>query len=341
MLHFDSDYMEGAHPAILQRLLDTNLDQTTGYGSDPYTARAARLILDACAQPDGKVFFFVGGTPANATTIDGLLSSVGGVMAAETGHINVHEGGAIEASGHKVIALPSHDGKVSADDVAHYVDAFYADASNEHMTPPEVLYISQPTELGTLYSLAELESLSRVCRERSIPLYLDGARLGYGLAADGNDAQLQDIARLADVFYIGGTKVGALFGEACVVPRPTLLPRFVTLMKQHGAILAKGRLLGLQFETLFTDGLYGRIARNAIEQAMRLKRAFTAKGYRLAVDSPTNQQFFILPNEVLDRLAQTATFEVWGARGETETMVRFVTSWATTPQAIDELIAAL
>lgn len=341
MIHFDTDYMEGAHPEVMRRLLETNLEQTPGYGCDDYTARAKDLIREACGQPQAAVQFLVGGTQTNATVIDALLARHEGVLAAESAHINVHEAGAIEASGHKVLTLPAHDGKVLAADVEAYIRNFYRDETYEHMVAPGMLYISHPTELGTLYTLRELEDLIRVCREADIPLYMDGARLGYGLAAEGTDVTLGDVARLCDVFYIGGTKVGALFGEAVVAARPERLPHFFTLVKQHGALLAKGRLLGIQFGTLFTDGLYQRIGAHAVRLALKLKRAFVEKGYRLHLDSPTNQQFVCLPNETIDRLKREATFELWDPRGETETVVRFVTSWATREEDVDKLIALL
>ncbi len=341
MLHFDSDYMEGAHPELMRRLMETNLEQTSGYGTDSYTLEAKRLIVEACGMPQAKVHFLVGGTQTNATVIDGLLARHEGVLAADTAHINVHEAGAIEASGHKVLALPQHQGKVSPETVKNYIADFYRDETYEHMVAPGMLYISHPTEYGTLYSLDELEALSRICREADIPLYMDGARLGYALTADGTDVTLADIARLCDVFYIGGTKVGALFGEAVVVTRPGLLPHFFPLVKQHGALLAKGRLLGVQFETLFTDNLYLRIARHAVDMAMLLKKAFVERGYKMYIDSLTNQQFFCLPNEDLDRLSQYATFELWGARGKTDTVVRFVTSWATRKEDVEHFISYL
>lgn len=344
MLHFDCDYMAGAHPDILRRLAETNLRQTPGYGFDAYTRHAEQLILEACGLPtsgdatkDPRVFFLVGGTQTNATVIDGLLAHHEGVLAAETGHVNVHEAGAIEASGHKVLVLPQHNGKVAAADVDRYITDFYRDETYQHMVAPGMLYISFPTELGTLYSLAELQDLHRVCQHHHIPLYIDGARLGYGLAAS-SDVTLCDITNLSDVFYIGGTKVGALFGEAVVVKDITRLPHFMTLIKQHGALLAKGRLLGIQFETLFTDDLYMRLSRHAVAMAMKLKAAFTAHGFRLYIDSPTNQQFFILPNTDMDALMQHASFEVWGTRGEQETPVRFVTDWSTREEDIDALI---
>lgn len=341
MIHFDTDYMEGAHPEVMRRLMETNLEQTTGYGTDPYTARAKELIRAACGQPQAAVHFLVGGTQTNATVIDALLRHHEGVLAAETAHINVHESGAIEATGHKVLTLPQHDGKVWASEVEEYIDLFYKDETYEHMVAPGMLYISHPTEYGTLYTLEELESLSRVCRNAGIPLYMDGARLGYGLAAEGTDVTLADIARLCDVFYIGGTKVGALFGEAVVAARPERLPHFFPLIKQHGALLAKGRLQGVQFETLFTNNLYLQMGAHAVRLAMKLKEAFRAKGYRLHLDSPTNQQFVRLPNETMDRLLQHATFELWGPRGKEETTVRFVTSWATREEDVDKLISLL
>ncbi len=343
MLHFDCDYMEGAHPEVMRRLMETNLEQTPGYGNDRYTGNAKKLILEACGLDGktGKVFLLVGGTQTNATVIDGLLARHEGVLAADTAHINVHEAGAIESTGHKVLALPSYDGKVKAADIEKYIKDFYADESHMHMVTPGMLYISHPTELGTLYSFSELEAISRVCRKAGIPLYLDGARLGYGLAADGTDVTLKDVARLCDVFYIGGTKIGTLFGEAVVVTRPDLLRDFTPLVKQHGALLAKGRLLGVQFETLFTDGLYMEISRHAVNMAMKLKKAFTDNGYRLFIDSPTNQQFVYLPNEEIDRLRKIASFELWGPRKDKETPVRFVTNWATREEDVNEFISHL
>ena len=339
MLHFDSDYMRGAHPEVLKRLIETNMEQTPGYGTDHYTAHAKKLIMEACGLDKGNVWFLVGGTQTNATVIDGLLRRHQGVIAADTSHINCHESGAIEASGHKVLTLPNFDGKIRAEDIEKYITDFYSDEAYEHCVAPGMVYISQPTEYGTLYSLQELTDISRVCKKFDIPLYADGARLGYALSSDANDVGLTDIARLCDVFYIGGTKVGALFGEAVVTSRPELLPNFFPLIKQHGALLAKGRLTGLQFEALFTDNLYTRIGRNAIEKAMRLKKAFLGKGYELVVDSPTNQQFFLMDNKTIDRLREIATFEQWGPRGAEKTAVRFVTDWGTTDGDIDLLIS--
>lgn len=340
MIYFDCDYMTGAHPEVLRRLVETNGAHTAGYGLDPYTEEARRRILDACRLPDGEVWLLTGGTQTNAVVIDRLLDRGDGAMATADSHINVHEAGAIEADGHKVIVLPSTDGKLSAESVRRYVTDFYRDDTYPHMVRPGMVYISFPTELGTLYSAAELEALHRVCAEFDIPLYIDGARLAYGLAASP-DVTLPDIARLADVFYIGGTKCGALLGEAVVTRRPGLLPRFMTHIKRHGALLAKGRILGVQFATLFTDDLYHRIGRHGVDMALRLRDALLDKGYRLLIDSPTNQQFPILPNALLDALRHDVSFNLWGPRGATETPVRLVTDWSTPPAAVATLLTLL
>lgn len=337
MIHFDSDYMAGAHPEILEALVRTNLEHTAGYGNDPYTAEAKALIRKAVGVEDAQVFFLVGGTQTNATVIDGILARHEGVVAADSGHIAVHESGAIEASGHKVLTLPHHEGKLRAEEVERYIEDFYADETYPHMVAPGMVYISQPTEYGTIYSLAELEALGAVCRKHAIPLYIDGARLGYGLKAEGADFTLKDVARIADVFYIGGTKVGALFGEAVVVTNPKLLRNLFPLVKQHGALLAKGRLLGLQFGVLFRNGLYERIGEKAVKHAITIRESFRKAGYEVVIESPTNQQFLRLPNEVIDRLRQDMSFDYWGSRGEKESIVRFVTSWATTDEDISRL----
>lgn len=341
MIRFDCDYMAGAHPEVLEALVRTNLELTSGYGADSYTAEARELIRRAIGCPEAQVMFLVGGTQTNATIIDGILDRHEGVIAADTGHIAVHESGAIEASGHKVLTLPHHAGKLDAEEVDRYITEFYRDDTYQHMVAPGMVYISHPTEFGTIYSLKELEALSAVCHKHSIPLYIDGARLGYGLAARGTDVGLRDIARLADVFYIGGTKVGTLFGEAVVVTNDALLKHLFPLVKQHGALLAKGRLLGLQFGALFRDGLYERIGHHAVALAMRLQEAFKRAGYEVVVDSPTNQQFFRLPNAVIDRLRESVSFEYWGPRGESSSTVRFVTSWSTTDEDVERLCRLL
>lgn len=341
MIHFDSDYTAGAHPEVLERLVATNAEHTAGYGNDPYTSHAKALIRKAIGAEDAEVMFLVGGTQTNATAIDGILSRWEGVLAAESGHIAVHEAGAIEASGHKVLTLPHYAGKVKAEDVEKYITEFYADETFPHMVVPGMLYISQSTEYGTIYSLKELEALSAVCHKHSIPLYIDGARLGYAITAEDADFTIKDIARLADVFYIGGTKLGTLFGEALVCTNRTLLPNLFPLVKQHGALLAKGRLLGVQFEAMFSDGLYERIGREAVRHAIRLREAFRAAGYEVVIESPTNQQFFRLPNEVVDSLRQEISFDYWGPRGERESIVRLVTGWATTEEDVNQCIAIL
>lgn len=334
--------MAGAHPEVLAAIVKNNNVQTAGYGDDEFCNAARLKIREACGTPDAAVHFMVGGTQTNSTVIDGLLRRTDGVLAAESGHINVHESGAIELTSHKVITIPSLDGKLKAEDIDEYLRNFFADETNEHMVAPGAVYITFPTEYGTVYSLSELEEISQVCKTFGIPLYADGARLGYGLAAS-KDVTLKDIARLCDVFYIGGTKMGALFGEAVVCTNPSLLKRFFPLMKAHGAVLAKSRLLGMQFGALFTDDLYMRIARHGVSLALRLRKAFEKHGYSPFINSPTNQQFFILPNSIIDRILPHATFEYWGPRGEKESKVRFVTSWETTDedvQALEQLLDA-
>ncbi len=341
MQHFNSDYMEGAHPQILKRLMEINMEKNPGYGTDTYCESAKKKILEACNCPEGEVFFLVGGTQTNATIIDGALRKWQGVIAADTGHIACHEAGAIEASGHKVLTIPHVDGKLQADAVRTYLETFWGDENHEHMVEPGMVYISHPTEYGSLYSKAELEALDKVCAEFHIPLFLDGARLGYGLMAEDTDVTLEDIANYTDVFYIGGTKVGAMFGEAVVVPRSGLLPHFFTMIKQHGGLLAKGWLLGVQFDTLFTEGLYFQIAKNAINLALKLKKALLEAGYSLFFDSPTNQQFVILENSQMETLSKQVSFGFWEKYDDAHTVVRFATSWATTEEDIDGLIEIL
>lgn len=340
MQHFDSDYMEGMHPAILEALVRTNMQKTTGYGLDEYCVAAREAIRKACAAPDAEVHFLVGGTQTNSTVIRALLRPHEGVVAAATGHIAVHESGAIEAGGHKVLTLPHKEGKISAAQVDEYLEWFYADESFEHMVFPAMVYLSLPTEYGTLYSLAELEAMAEVCRKWNLKLFVDGARLGYGLAAAECDVTLADLARLCDAFYIGGTKCGAMFGEA-VVMRKGLVPHFFTIVKQQGALLAKGRMLGIQFLTLFTDNLYLDIARHAVEQAARLKQAFIERGYELYFDSPTNQVFVTLNDEQEKRLRAATTFTEWERLADDRLVVRLATSWGTRPEDITALIEQL
>ncbi len=341
MIYFDSDYLEGAHPAILAKLTETNLEQTPGYGNDKYCENARAKIKAACNCPQAQVYFISGGTQTNATVIDTLLASYQGVIAAQTGHIAAHEAGAVEFCGHKVITLPEHNGKLNAVDVEDYLETFYADESWEHMVIPGAVYISHPTEWGTLYTKQELQKLSEVCHKYDIPLFLDGARLGYGLTSDDTDVTLHDIAQLCDVFYIGGTKVGALLGEAVVITKPNLIPHFFTSIKQHGALLAKGRVLGIQFDVLFTDDLYLKIARNAIDKANKMKEIFKAKQYKFYLETPTNQQFIIMENSKMQELRQKISFSFWAKYDENHTIVRFATSWATTDEAIKELESIL
>ena len=340
-LYFASDYMEGAHPAIMQKLVETNLEKTVGYGLDPYTESAKEKIRTACNAPDADIFLLVGGTQTNATMIDALLKSYQGVVAAETGHIATHESGAIEFGGHKVLTLPQKDGKIRAAQIEKMVKDFYDDANYEHMVMPGMVYISQPTEYGTLYSKEELTEISKVCRANHLPLYVDGARLAYALASPENDVTLSNLAELCDAFYIGGTKCGALFGEAVVIPQKGLIPHFFTIIKQHGALLAKGRIAGIQFDELFTDRLYERIGKLAIDAAEQIKEALKKFGYKLALNTPTNQIFCIVSNEVMKKIAQDVEFGFWEKYDETHSVIRFATSWATTMEDTQKLIRLL
>lgn len=340
MISFESDYNNGCHEAILNRLSATNNKRATGYGLDDFCNAARDKVRQACGAPDADVFFLVGGTQTNATVIDAMLSGYQGVLSVETGHINVHESGAIEFGGHKVLALPSHDGKMDADELRRWLEAFYADIAYEHMVFPGMVYITFSTEMGTIYSRDELQAISDVCKQYKLPLFIDGARLGYGLMAEGCDVTIQQLAALCDVFYIGGTKCGALCGEAVVFPHGNAPAHFFTIVKQHGALLAKGRLLGIQFDVLMEDGLYFKIARHAVEQAMRLRDAFVAKGYDMYSNSPTNQQFVLLDKETIARLEKDFVFEQWFPVGD-KMNCRFVTSWATRPEDVDALIDAL
>lgn len=337
MLSFESDYIEGAHPLILDALVKSNMESLSGYGADHFTESARKKIADACSCPDAQIAFITGGTQTNQIVIDTMLRQFEGVVAASTGHVSVHEAGAIEYTGRKVLTLPSHDGKMDAAELDKYISDFYADGNCEHMVFPGMAYISYPTEYGTLYSKKELAALSEVCHKYKIPLYMDGARLGYGLMSRECDLTLSDIAQLCDVFYIGGTKVGALCGEAVVFTKNNMPVHFEHLIKKHGALLAKGRLNAIQFDTLFTDGLYLKLGKNAIERAEELKTVFADRGYKFFIDSPTNQQFIILENEKLKQLAVNVKFSFWEKYDENHTVVRFATSWATTAEKIREL----
>ena len=340
-LSFASDYLEGAHPAILQRLVETNLVKSAGYGADEYSESARNRIRAACHAPEADVFFLVGGTQTNATVIDAVLHSYQGVITAETGHISVHEAGAIEAGGHKVLPLPHQNGKLSAQDIRIALDRYWKDETHEHMVMPGMVYLSQPTEYGTLYSLSELKEISKICHQNQIALYVDGARLAYALACPENDVTLPDLAALCDAFYIGGTKCGALFGEAVVLPRHHFIPHFFTIIKQHGALLAKGRIAGIQFDTLFTDNLYERIGQTAIDAADRIRKALMEKGYRLAIPSPTNQIFIELEKQQLAVLSEKVELGFWENLDENRIVMRIATSWATRQEDVDRLIACL
>lgn len=337
MLSFASDYTEGAHEKVLQRFIETNMEQLPGYGSDHFCLEAKEKIKEAVGNPDADVWFLTGGTQTNEIVIDAMLAKYEGVVSAVTGHISAHEAGAVEFNGHEVLTLPASEGKISAADLKDFVATFYADENHEHMVFPGMVYISYPTEYGTLYSKKELEDIYLVCKEYEMPLFIDGARLGYGLMSRGCDLTLKELAKLCDVFYIGGTKVGALCGEAVVFTKNNTPKHFLTSIKQHGALLAKGRLLGVQFDTLFTDNLYFEISKNAIERADELRAVLEEKGYRFAVNSPTNQIFVIVENEKLKELQRNVVVGFWEKYDDTHTVIRFATSWATTREQIEEV----
>lgn len=341
MIYFNNDYSEGCHEKVMERLLATNMVQTPGYGEDAYCAAAAAKIRKKCGREDVAVHFLVGGTQTNMTVIDAALRPHQGALGADTAHINVHETGAVEATGHKVLWVPHHDGKITAQQVEDTVREHYASASFEHTVQPKLVYISNPTELGTLYTRAELESLSAVCRTHGLYLFVDGARLGYGLAAPGNDVTMEDLANLCDVFYIGGTKVGALFGEAVVITNPALQEDFRYLIKQHGGMLAKGRLLGVQFDALMEDDLYEKIAAHADRLADKLRHCLKELGVPFLVENTTNQLFPVLPDGVLDALAKDFVFSEQERVDKTHRAVRFCTSWATKEESVDALCIRL
>lgn len=341
MIYFNCDYMEGAHPNILKRLQETNMDKTVGYGDDPYTESAKARIREACDAPDSEVMLLVGGTQTNDVVIASFLQPYQGVIAPTNGHIARHEAGAIEHSGHKVLALPGDNYKLSAEQIREYCWLYYKDASKDHMVMPGMVYISQPTEYGTLYSLEELTAIRKVCDEYNMALYVDGARLAYALGSPENDVTLKDLARLTDVFYIGGTKCGALFGEAVVVRDPKRVPHMFMIAKQHGAVLAKGRLLGIQYDELFKDDLYLKIGQHAINMAMKIKNACKEKGYVFYNDSPTNQQFVIISNEKEKEMSEWLEIEMDDTYDEDHIVMRLCTSWATKEEDVDALIERL
>ena len=341
MISFECDYNNGACPEVLDSLVRHNSAKPTPYGFDEFSERAKNRIREACGLPDAQIFFLTGGTQTNATTIDSMLYQYEGVICVETGHINVHEAGAVEFTEHKIITLPGLDGKMSSQVLAKYLNDFMHDGNNAHAVYPGLVYITFPTELGTIYTARELDDIYQVCLRYEIPLYIDGARLGYGLMADGNDITLPWLARHCDVFYIGGTKIGALCGEAVVFCGRKAHKHFFSIQKQHGAVIAKGALIGLQFEALFTEKLYFRLARHAIDMAMRMRRIFQENDIPFYIDSPTNQQFVILPNEKTERLALEIEFTHWGQADKNNTICRFVTSWATTDEELDQLSALL
>ncbi len=340
-LPFASDYMEGAHPKLLERLVETNLLGTAGYGTDEITCAARQKVADACGCPDAEVYFLVGGTQTNATVIDGFLRGYEGVVAADTGHIALHEAGAIEFGGHKVLTVPHTLGKIDPAVLEQYLADHAADGNYDHMVIPGMLYISQPTEFGTLYTKAEMQALRAVCDKYHLPFYVDGARLAYALSTPSNDVTLQDLAQLCDAFYIGGTKCGAMIGEAVVFPQKGRIPHFFTTIKQHGALLAKGRILGIQFDALFTDDLYLHLGDYAIQAADEIRAALDTKGRRQQFVAPTNQIFVIIDNAELEQFGEQVAYSFWEKYDDTHTVVRLATSWATTPENVARLIQIL
>lgn len=341
MLSFESDYLTGAHPKILQRLIETNLETLSGYGADHYCTSAKEKIAKACGCPDAQVEFLEGGTQTNAVIVSTMLKDYEGVICATTGHLNTHEAGAIEYTGNKVMLVPHKDGKISAQMLKQYITDFYNDGNHEHMVFPGMTYISQPTEYGTLYTKKELTDIADVCHEYKIPLFVDGARLGYGLMSRTNDVSLEDLAEICDVFYIGGTKVGALCGEAVVFTKHNRPDHFVNQMKKRGALMAKGRVLGVQFDTLFTDNLYMEISKHAIDMAEEMKALFKSKNIQIFLESPTNQQFIVLDNKKAEELSKHVVLNFWEKYDETHTVYRFATCWSTTEEDIKALAAVL
>lgn len=344
MLSFESDYIEGAHEKILEKLLETNREKLPGYGKDIYCHRAKEKIKSLCHCNDAEVAFLMGGTQTNTIVIDALLHNCEGVIAASTGHISLHEAGAIESSGHKVLEIPEHLGKINSQELTDFLQKFWNDQNKEHMVYPGMVYLSHPTEYGTLYTAKELQEIAALCRQYKIPLYLDGARLGYGLTAANTDVTLPILASLCDVFYIGGTKAGALCGEAVVFTKNNMPKHFTNIVKQHGALLAKGRLLGIQFDSLFTDNLYFEISAHGNCMAKKLKEVFQKYHFSFFLESPTNQQFIVLNNQQMEKLKKHVSFSFWGQLNGDEAVVRFATSWATKEediQALDSLLSTI
>ncbi len=341
MISFECDYNNGAHPKVLQRLIDTNNLQSLTYGADRWSESAREKIKAACEDSEAEVFFLCGGTQTNVTVIDALLESYESVIAADSAHINTHEAAALEFSNHKIITLPNDKGRLKADDLKNFMEEFVNNDSAPHLAQPGAVYITFPTEYGTVYNAQEINNIYKVCQTYGLPFYVDGARLGYGLMSDGCDFTLPWLAHHCDAFYIGGTKQGALCGEAVVFTHHNAPRHFFTITKQHGALMAKGRLVGLQFEALFTDNLYFDLSRHAIEMAMKMKKMFAEHGYEFYIDSPSNQQFVIIDNEKARQLEQHVLFTHWGPAGNDKEICRFVTSWSTTEEELTTLEALL
>ena len=341
MLYFSCDYAEGCHEKILERMAETNRVSTVGYGEDEFCKSAADKIRAYINKPEATVRFLVGGTQTNQTVIDSILTKYEGVVAAATGHVAVHEAGAIEFTGHKVLTLPQKEGKINAADLADMMETFYGDDSHDHMVFPGMVYISYPTEYGTIYSKAELTEIHDTCKKYNLPLFIDGARLGYGLACDASDVTMAELADLCEVFYIGGTKVGAMFGEAVVFCGMDCPKQFTTTIKQHGALLAKGRLLGVQFDTLFTDDLYMNVSKHAMAMAEKIKKNLASKGYKFFVNSPTNQIFVVMDNTKLESIKDQVVYSFWEKYDDSHTVIRIATSWATTEENVDALLEIL
>lgn len=337
MISFECDYLQGAHPEILKRLIETNLEKETGYGYDKFSVSAKEKIRKVINCPEAEIHFLVGGTQTNSVVISAMLLPYQGVIAADTGHIATHEAGAIEYTGHKVLCLPQHEGKICPKELKKYLSDFFSDSNHEHAVFPGMVYISHPTEYGTLYSKKELAEISNICKEYEVYLYMDGARLGYGLMSDKTDVTIEDVAKYCNAFYIGGTKVGALLGEAVVFPKNNAPKQFFTIVKQHGALLAKGRALGVQFDTLFTDDLYFKISRHAVEKSEQLKEILKSKGYKMFLETSTNQQFVLIENQKLKELEKNVGVSFWEKYDENQSVVRLATSWATTDEDLYEL----